>query len=207
MPVKIRLTRHGKKHKPYYHIVVADSRAPRDGKYIEVIGNYDPNTNPATIEVNQDKALTWLKNGAQPTDTCRAILAYKGVLFNLHLQKGIAKGALTQEQADAKLVAWADAKAAKVEEKRIRVIGDVSKVIESRLVEEAKKKETRLDALRKKNTPPPTPEPEAETAAAPTASIETEVVAEAPTAAAEPEVVAETPAEEKKSEGEAPAEA
>jgi len=193
MPVKIRLTRHGKKHKPYYHIVVADSRAPRDGKYIEVIGNYDPNTNPATIEINQDKALTWLKNGAQPTDTCRAILAYKGVLYNLHLQKGIAKGALTQEQADAKLAAWAEAKAAKVEEKRKSVIGNVSKQMESRLAEEAKKKENRLEALRKKNTPPPTPEPEAETAAE-------------PTAAAEPDVVAEAPATEEKSEGETSAE-
>ncbi|HNP98265.1 MAG TPA: 30S ribosomal protein S16, partial [Bacteroidia bacterium] len=90
MPVKIRLSRHGKKHQAYYHIVVADSRAPRDGKFIEVIGNYNPNTNPATIQIDNDKALTWLKNGAQPTDTCRAILSYKGVLFRSHLDRGVA---------------------------------------------------------------------------------------------------------------------
>ena len=179
MPVKIRLTRHGKKHKPYYHIVVADSRAPRDGKYIEVIGNYDPNTVPATIEINQDKALSWLKNGAQPTDTCRAILSYKGVLFNYHLQKGIAKGALTQEQADAKLQAWADAKASKVEEKRTRAIGNASKEMEARLIEEGKKKEALLEALRKKNTPPPA-EVVAEVEAAPEASEATPEVTEAP---------------------------
>ncbi|MBP6334669.1 MAG: 30S ribosomal protein S16 [Bacteroidia bacterium] len=184
MPVKIRLTRHGKKHRAYYHIVVADSRAPRDGKYIEVIGNYDPNTIPATIEINQDKALSWLKNGAQPTDTCRAILSYKGVLYNYHLQKGVAKGALTQEQADAKLLEWTEAKTSKVEEKRKRAIGDVSKVMESRLAEEGTKKEARLDALRKKNTPPPTPAPVAEVA------VET----------------SEAPAEES-TDGEAPAEA
>ena len=91
MSVKIRLSRHGKKHNAYYHIVVADARAPRDGKFIEVIGNYNPNTNPATINLNSDKALAWLGNGAQPTDTCRAILSYKGVLFRNHLQKGVAK--------------------------------------------------------------------------------------------------------------------
>ena len=110
MPVKIRLSRHGKKHNAYYHIVVADSRAPRDGKYIEVIGNYDPNTNPATISIDNDKALQWLQNGAQPTDTCRAILAYKGVLLRNHLQKGVAKGVITQEQVEAKYSAWLESK-------------------------------------------------------------------------------------------------
>ncbi|MFM9027673.1 MAG: 30S ribosomal protein S16, partial [Bacteroidota bacterium] len=89
MPVKIRLSRHGKKHQAYYHIVVADSRAPRNGKFIEVIGDYNPNTNPATINLNHQRALTWLGNGAQPTDTCRAILSYKGVLFHNHLLKGV----------------------------------------------------------------------------------------------------------------------
>ncbi|HRS37958.1 MAG TPA: 30S ribosomal protein S16, partial [Bacteroidia bacterium] len=102
MPAKIRLTRHGKKHNAYYHIVVADGRAPRDGKFIEVIGNYNPNTNPATINLDATKALNWLNKGAQPTDTCRAILSYKGVLYRNHLNKGVLKGALTAEQADAK---------------------------------------------------------------------------------------------------------
>ena len=98
MPVKIRLTRHGKKHNAYYHIVVADGRAPRDGKFIEVIGNYNPNTNPATIELNNEKALDWLSKGAQPTDTMRAILSYKGVLYKKHLQEGITKGALNHNR-------------------------------------------------------------------------------------------------------------
>src|SRR5436190_23522462 len=103
MPAKIRLARHGKKHQGYYHIVVADGRAPRDGKYIEVIGNYNPNTNPATIVLDTEKALGWLQKGAQPTDTARAILSYKGVHYKSHLVRGVAKGLLTQEHADAKL--------------------------------------------------------------------------------------------------------
>src|SRR3954465_9580633 len=114
MPVKIRLSRHGKKHNAYYHIVVADGRAPRDGKFIEVIGNYDPNTNPATIQIDSDKALTWLQKGAQPTDTCRAILAYKGVLLRNHLAKGVAKGVVTQEAADEKFNSWQETKHNKI---------------------------------------------------------------------------------------------
>src|ERR1700745_1015675 len=102
MPVKIRLQRQGKKASAFFHIVIADGRAPRNGKFIEKIGTYNPNTNPATIDLNFDKALTWLNNGAQPTDTCRAILSYKGVMYKKHLQGGITKGALTEEQADAK---------------------------------------------------------------------------------------------------------
>ena len=102
MPTKIRLQRHGKKGKPYFHIVVADGRAPRDGRFIERIGSYNPITNPATIEIDNDRATDWMMKGAQPTDTTRAILSYKGVLFRVHLNKGVAKGMLTQEQADAK---------------------------------------------------------------------------------------------------------
>src|SRR5687768_2712913 len=97
MAVKIRLQRHGKKGKPFFHIVAADGRSPRDGKYIERIGSYNPNSNPATIVIDNDKALDWLQKGAQPTDTMRAILSYKGVLYRLHLHKGVLKGALTQE--------------------------------------------------------------------------------------------------------------
>ena len=92
MSVKIRLSRFGRKRYAYYHIVVADSRAPRDGKFIDRIGSYNPNTNPATIDLNFDKALDWLQKGAQPTDTCRAILSYKGVLLKKHLQQGVQKG-------------------------------------------------------------------------------------------------------------------
>ncbi|MBK8444805.1 MAG: 30S ribosomal protein S16 [Sphingobacteriales bacterium] len=101
MPVKLRLQRHGRKRKPFYHIVAADARSPRDGAFIERVGYYNPNTQPATIELDVDAALRWLQNGAQPTDTVQAILSYTGVLYKKHLQRGVSKGALTQEQADA----------------------------------------------------------------------------------------------------------
>lgn len=117
MPVKIRLQRHGKKASAYYHIVIADGRAPRDGKFIEKLGTYNPNTNPATIDLNFEGALKWLQNGAQPTDTCKAILSYKGVMYKHHLNKGVLKGALTQEAADAKLEKWLNEKQAKIDGK------------------------------------------------------------------------------------------
>jgi len=118
MSVKIRLQRHGKKGKPFYWVVAADARSKRDGKYLEKIGTYNPNTNPATIDLNLDSAVRWLHNGAQPTDTAKAILSYKGALLKHHLDGGIRKGALTQEQADAKLTAWLEAKAGKVDAKK-----------------------------------------------------------------------------------------
>lgn len=118
MSVKIRLQRHGKKGKPFYWVVAADARSKRDGKYLEKIGTYNPNTNPATIDLNLDSAVQWLHNGAQPTDTARAILSYKGALLKHHLDGGVRKGALTQEQADAKLAAWLEAKAGKVDSKK-----------------------------------------------------------------------------------------
>lgn len=158
MPVKIRLSRRGKKHLAYYHIVVADSRAPRDGKFIEVIGNYDPNTNPATINIDNDKALSWLNNGAQPTDTCRAILAYKGVLLRNHLQKGVTKGVITQEQADEKVITWQESKANKIDEKKKNIANVSVKTLESRMAAESKKREVVAEAVRIKNTPPPVEE-------------------------------------------------
>ena len=118
MSVKIRLQRHGKKGKPFYWVVAADARSKRDGKFLEKIGTYNPNTNPATIDLNIEKAAQWLHNGAQPTDTARAILSYTGALLKHHLDGGVRKGALTQEQADAKLAAWLDEKAGKVNEKK-----------------------------------------------------------------------------------------
>jgi small subunit ribosomal protein S16 len=118
MSVKIRLQRHGKKGKPFYWVVAADARAKRDGKFLEKIGTYNPNTNPATIDLNIEKAAQWLHNGAQPTDTARAILSYTGALLKHHLDGGVRKGALTQEQADAKLAAWLDEKAGKVDAKK-----------------------------------------------------------------------------------------
>ena len=118
MSVKIRLQRHGKKGKPFYWVVAADARSKRDGKFLEKIGTYNPNTNPATIDLNIEKAAQWLHNGAQPTDTARAILSYTGALLKHHLDGGVRKGALTQEQADAKLAAWLEEKAGKVEAKK-----------------------------------------------------------------------------------------
>lgn len=118
MSVKIRLQRHGKKQKPFYWIVAADARSKRDGKYLQKIGTYNPNTNPATIELNLDQAVQWLHNGAQPTDTARAILSYKGALLKHHLDGGVRKGALSQEQADAKLSKWIEEKAGKVDSKK-----------------------------------------------------------------------------------------
>jgi len=118
MPVKIRLQRHGKKGKPFFWIVAADARSKRDGKFLEKIGTYNPNTNPATIDLNVDSAVQWLHNGAQPTDTAKAILSYKGALLKHHLDGGVRKGALTQEQADAKLATWLDAKSGKVDAKK-----------------------------------------------------------------------------------------
>ncbi|MBW3518958.1 30S ribosomal protein S16 [Flavobacterium sp. NKUCC04_CG] len=118
MSVKIRLQRHGKKGKPFYWVVAADARSKRDGKYLEKIGTYNPNTNPATIDINVDSAVKWLNNGAQPTDTAKAILSYKGVLLKHHLEGGIRKGALTQEQADAKFAAWLAEKDNKITSKK-----------------------------------------------------------------------------------------
>ena len=117
MPLKLRLQRHGKKRSPFYHIVAADSRSPRDGKFVEKVGTYNPNTNPATIDLNFERALHWVTVGAQPTDTCRAILSYKGVMHMNHLNKGVAKGAMTQEQAQAKFEKWVEGKQAQVDAK------------------------------------------------------------------------------------------
>ncbi len=117
MPAKIRLQRHGKKGKPFYWIVAADARSKRDGKYLEKLGTYNPNTNPATIEIDMDGTVEWLNNGAQPTDTARAILSYKGVMYKKHLAGGVTKGAFSQEEADKKFQVWLDEKASKVEQK------------------------------------------------------------------------------------------
>ncbi len=121
MPVKIRLARHGKKKRPFYHIVIADSRAPRDGKFIEKIGTYNPITNPATIDIDFDKALDWFNKGAIPTETCRAILSYTGVLYMKHLLDGVKKGAFDETTAKAKFEEWKQAKLRKIEEKKNRI--------------------------------------------------------------------------------------
>ena len=117
MPVRIRLQRHGKKGKPFYWLVAADSRAKRDGKYLEKIGNYNPNTNPASVEINVEKAIKWLENGAVPSDTARTLLSYRGVMLKYHLNGGVKKGALSQEEADKKLDLWLSEKDKKINSK------------------------------------------------------------------------------------------
>jgi len=222
MATKIRLQRFGKKGKPFYHVVVADARAPRDGKFIERLGSYNPNTNPATIEINFEKALDWVNKGAQPTDTCRAILSYKGVMYKKHLEGGVKKGALTAEQAEAKFAEWLQSKEGKIEGKKDSLTKSKDEVKKAALAAEAKKKEDIAAAIVAKNTPAPevveeeevseeiveTPEVEAaveEVAEAPVAEVveeeEAPVVEEAPVAAEEtpaPEAAEETPESEEK---------
>ena len=146
MPARIRLQRHGKKNQPFYHIVVADGRVPRDGKFIEKLGTYNPLTNPATIVLDVDKAVQWLKNGAQPSETCRRILSYKGVLLKRHLQIGVEKGAISQEQADVKFNEWLQAKEAKINSKRSDVENDARNTRKARLEAEKKANETKAAA-------------------------------------------------------------
>lgn len=143
MPVKIRLQRHGKKGKPFYWIVAADSRAPRDGKFLEKLGIYNPNTNPAIIDLNIDKSVAWLQNGAQPTHTARAILSYKGVLMKKHLLGGVAKGALTPEQVEEKFNAWLESKANAVEAKKDKLSQAKAKAKETALAAEKEVNEKR----------------------------------------------------------------
>ena len=150
MAVKIRLARHGKKNFAFFHIVVADSRAPRDGRFIERIGVYNPNTNPATIELDNDKALQWLFNGAQPTETCRRILSYKGVMLRKHLQEGVKKGALTQEVADQKWSAWVEEKELKLSNKKSELAQTKREARKSAIEAEAKVKEARAEEIAKK---------------------------------------------------------
>ncbi|MGV9003332.1 30S ribosomal protein S16 [Flavobacterium sp.] len=183
MSVKIRLQRHGKKQRPFYWIVAADARSKRDGKFLQKLGTYNPNTNPATIDLNIDVTVQWLHNGAQPTDTARAILSYKGVLMKHHLDGGIRKGALTQEQADAKFSEWLDAKSGKVDAKK----GDLSKA-KTDAKEKALLAEKEANEKRAAKAVVATEEVVEETAEEVVADVTTE------------EVVAETPAVEENNE-------
>lgn len=181
MAVKIRLSRHGKKDYAYFHVVVADSRAPRDGRFIERIGTYNPNTNPATIEINIDRALNWLNNGAQPTDTCRRILSYEGVLLKKHLMGGVQKGAFTEEVAEQKWNAWKAEKEAKLAGRRQQLADAKVKAAKVSLEAEAKVNQERAEAIAKRK---------AEEAAA-----AAEAAAQAAAEAAAAEQAAEAPAE------------
>lgn len=127
MAVKIRLQRHGKKGKPFYWIVAADSRAKRDGKYLQKLGVYDPNQNPARVEVNIDQALKWLQDGAIPTNTARTLLSYRGVMLKHHLNKGVLKGAFKQEKADEEFQAWIKEKESKISTKQEKISKEIDK--------------------------------------------------------------------------------
>lgn len=150
MPARIRLQRHGKKGQPFYHIVIADGRAPRDGKFIESIGTYNPLTIPAEINIDFDKAISWLRKGATPSDTAKAILMYKGVLYKNHLLKGVAKGALTQEMAEAKFQTWMQEKEAKILNKKNKQMLSKKEALKLRLEAEAKVNLAKSEAVAKK---------------------------------------------------------
>ncbi len=150
MPAKIRLQRFGKKGRPFYHIVIADGRAPRDGRSIEKLGSYDPLTNPATIELDFEKALHWIQVGAQPTDTVRSILSYKGVMLKSHLLKGVAKGALTEAQAEVKFNEWLSGKEAQINAKKSDLASTERNEKKTRIEAETKVNEARLEVLNKR---------------------------------------------------------
>ncbi len=208
MPVKIRLQRQGRRKAPYYHIVIADVRAPRDGKFIEKIGSYNPMTTPATIEIDRDKAYDWLNKGAQPTDTARAILRFKGVLYRKHLMRGVKKGALTVEQADTMYQKWIDEKEAKVNARReAEALKKINRLAEINGKVKAVKHTPKADASASTSLDAPAAETgtfaenvEQTTvesfSSAPAAEATPEPVAEAPAAEPTPEPAAETPAPE-----------
>ncbi len=148
--VKIRLARRGRKKLAMYDVVIADARAPRDGRFIEKIGTYNPLTVPATIVLNDDKAFQWLMNGAQPSDTVKAVLSHRGIMLKKHLQIGVIKGALTQEQADSKLQDWVQSKTTKIESKRDLLSQSKEANAKARKEAETKIKEARAEAIRKK---------------------------------------------------------
>ena len=150
MSVKIRLSRHGKKNHAFFHIVVTDSRSPRDGRYIEQIGTYNPNTNPASIVLNSDKALYWLGVGAQPSDTCRRILSYEGVLLRKHLAGGVAKGAFSEAVAQQKWDAWKAERDAKVEAKKQGISRKSAEDRRAGQAAEAKVNNERAEAIAKR---------------------------------------------------------
>lgn len=150
MPVKIRLARHGRKARPFYHIVVADGRAPRDGKYIERIGSYNPVTNPATVDLNFEKALEWLMKGAQPTDTARTILSDEGVMYKKHLLGGVSKGAFDEKAMETKFDAWKQEKAIKIQDDRNAISKTAKEASEKSLAAEKEVNEARVAEMTKK---------------------------------------------------------
>lgn len=192
MSVKIRLARRGRKKQAIYDVVVADARAPRDGRFIEKIGTYNPNTNPASININNERALTWLLNGAQPTDTVKAMLSYRGIMLKKHLQIGVLKGAITQEQADAKFSAWLGEKDSKIADKSDKLAAAKADARSKALAAETAKNQARIDAKQAKEDEQKALLAAAEAANNPAPAAET----------AETEVAAEEATPEASAEGE-----
>lgn len=200
MAVKIRLARRGRKARALYDVVVADARAPRDGRFIEKLGTYNPNVDPAAINIDDEKAFKWVMDGAQPTDTVRAMLSYRGVMLKKHLQVGVNKGAITQEAADKKFDAWMTEKGAKITGKVDMLAKDKVATEKARMDAEVKVKEARAEAIAKRVADA---EAEAKAAEAPEETATEAAVEEAPAAEATTEVTptaeaAEKPSEEKK---------
>lgn len=222
MSVKIRLARRGRKKQAIYDVVVADARAPRDGRFIEKLGTYNPNTNPASININNERALTWLLNGAQPTDTVKAMLSYRGVMLKKHLQIGVLKGAISQEQADVKFNAWVSEKDTKIEGKKDQLATAKADARKAALAAETAKNQARIDAIKAREAAAlaaaapaveeveaPAAEEEETTAVVETPEVEATVVEETPVvetpAAEETAPAVETPAAEETPVVEAPA--
>ncbi len=195
MSVKIRLARKGRKKQAYYHVVVADSRSPRDGRFIEKIGIYNPLTDPATIDINFEKALGWLQNGAQPTDTCRAILKYKGVMMKKHLMEGVRKGAFDEAEADRRFNEWLKGKEEKIELKKSGLEKKGEELRKKKLEAEKAIKEARAEELAKKAAALAA-EAEAAAKAAAAAEAPEEIVAEAAAEEAPAQAETEAPAAE-----------
>ena len=207
MSVKIRLARRGRKKQAIYDVVVADARAPRDGRFIEKLGTYNPNTNPASININNERALTWLLNGAQPTDTVKAMLSYRGVMLKKHLQIGVLKGAISQEQADAKFNAWLSEKDTKIEGKKDQLAAAKADARKAALAAETAKNQARIDAIKAREAAAVVAaEPAVEEVEEETPAAEAPVVEEETAAAPEVEATsAEEPVVEAAEEVEVPA--
>ena len=197
MSVKIRLARRGRKKQAIYDVVVADARAPRDGRFIEKLGTYNPNTNPASININNERALTWLLNGAQPTDTVKAMLSYRGVMLKKHLQIGVLKGAISQEQADAKFNAWLSEKDTKIEGKKDQLAAAKADARKAALAAETAKNQARIDAIKAREAAAlAAAAPAVEEVETPAAEVEETPEVEAPAVEVEETPVVEAAAEE-----------
>lgn len=208
MATRLRLQRHGKKGKPFYHIVAADARAPRDGRFIEKVGTYNPNTNPATIELNHDRALHWLQVGAEMTNTTRALMKYKGVVYHNHLLNGVKKGAFSEAEAQKKFEAWMREKNDKVAAKVAKLAGESEAAFAARMKAEKAVNDARMAELAAIEAAAKAEE-EAAAAAAAAEAAEAAAAAEAEAAeaapAAEEAPAEEAPAAEEGGEAEAPA--